>query len=205
MNRSIRIAVADDEPDLRDFLQKMLTRLGHEVVAVAENGRELLDVFQTTQPELVVTDIKMPEMDGLEAIAHMHKQRPVPVIVVSAFFDEETIERAEAGQVHAYLVKPIKQSHLLPAIAIAMRRFEELQSLREALAQIKQLHGLLPICVYCKRIRDDSHYWERLERYIEKHTEARFSHGICPGCYRSVVQPELDQRMKKQQPGNPDE
>jgi response regulator NasT len=135
MNQSLRIAVADDEPDMRKYFQKCLPRLGHQVVAVAANGRELVEQCRATQPDLVITDIKMPEMDGIDAAVQIYQERPVPVILISAFHDAELIERAEADHVLGYLVKPIKQADLEPAIALAMRRFAQFQELHRKLAE----------------------------------------------------------------------
>jgi AmiR/NasT family two-component response regulator len=153
MNRSLRIAVADDEPDMRDYYQTVLPRLGHDVVAVASNGRELLQKCLQSQPELVILDIKMPELDGIEVAAELYRTQPVPVILVSAFHDAELIARAEADHILAYLVKPITQADLQPAIALAARRFEqfgelqrEANSLRQALEDrkvIERAKGIL--------------------------------------------------------------
>jgi AmiR/NasT family two-component response regulator len=121
MTRSLRIAIAEDEPDLRDYFQRILPRLGHEVVAAVGNGRDLVEQCRSLQPDLVITDIKMPHMDGIEAAAQISRQHAVPVILVSA-----------------YLVKPIKQADLEPAIAIAMRRFEQFRALHKEAADLRQ-------------------------------------------------------------------
>jgi two-component system, response regulator PdtaR len=138
MTRSLKIAVADDERDMRDYFQQILPLLGHQVVAVAQTGRELVALCGTARPDLVITDIKMPDMDGIDAATQLYHNGPVPVILVSAFNDPEFIRRAEADHVLAYLVKPIKQADLEPAIAIAMRRFEQFQALRKETSDLKQ-------------------------------------------------------------------
>ena len=138
MNTPLRIAVADDEPDMRDYFARILPHLGHRVVAVAQNGAELVALCRTACPDLVVTDIKMPELDGIEAAAQLYQERPVPVILVSAHHDRELIDRAEADHVMAYLVKPIKQVDLPPVIALAMRRFEQFEALRKETSNLKQ-------------------------------------------------------------------
>jgi response regulator NasT len=138
MSRSLRIAVADDEPDMRDYFRTILPDLGHEVVAVAEDGAGLVAACRESKPDLVITDIKMPDMDGIEAAGRIYRDAPVPVILVSAYHDPEFIRRAEADHVLAYLVKPIKQADLEPAIAIAMRRFEQFQALRKESADLRQ-------------------------------------------------------------------
>jgi response regulator NasT len=138
MTRSLKIAVADDELDMRDYLQQILPLLGHQVVAVATDGRELVEQCRTVRPDLVITDIKMPDMDGIDAATQIYRNGPIPVILVSAYHDPDFISRAEADHILAYLVKPIKQADLEPAIAIAMRRFEQFQALRKEAADLKQ-------------------------------------------------------------------
>jgi response regulator NasT len=138
MNRALRIAVADDEPDMRDYFRKILPHLGHQVVSVAATGRELIEYCRATRPDLVITDIKMPDMDGIDAAICLYKERPVPVILVSAYHDPELIARAEADHILGYLVKPIKQSDLEPTIALAMRRFEQFEALRKEAADLRQ-------------------------------------------------------------------
>jgi response regulator NasT len=134
----LRIAVADDEPDMRDFLQKLLTHLGHAVVAVAADGEDLVRQCRDTQPNLVITDLAMPRLDGLSAVRQITKERPIPVIVVSAYHDDELIRRALQEQVLAYLVKPIKAVDLPPAIALAMQRFREFEALHRQADDLRQ-------------------------------------------------------------------
>ncbi len=138
MNRSLRIAVADDERDMRDFFQEFIPPLDHRIVAVAATGRELVEQCRAQRPDLIITDIKMPDMDGIEAASAICRERPVPIILVSAYDDRELLDRAEAGQVMAYLVKPIKGKDLGPAITIALRRFEQFEALRREASDLKQ-------------------------------------------------------------------
>jgi response regulator NasT len=153
MTAALRIAIADDEPSMRDYLCETLQVLGHEVVAVAETGRELLERCRAVRPQLVITDITMPDVDGLDAAAAIYVTESIPVIIVSAYHDPELLERAQRNQILAYLVKPIKLADLEAAIAIAVRRPEELQALhseadglREALQDrtvIERAKGIL--------------------------------------------------------------
>ena len=138
MKRPLRIAVADDEREMREYLQEMLAHLGHEVVGAAADGKQLLAICQTHRPDLVISDVRMPDMDGIEAATRLGAQNPVPIILVSAFHDNETIARAESDHILAYLVKPIKANNLEPAIALVMRRFEQFQELRRDAATLKQ-------------------------------------------------------------------
>jgi len=138
MNAPLRIAVADDEPDMRDYFAKILPRLGHQVVGTASTGAELVELCRRTHPDLLLTDIKMPDMDGIDAAAAVCAAEPTPVVLVSAYHDPELIARAEADHIMAYLVKPIKQADLGPVIALAVRRFEQFQALRRESADLRQ-------------------------------------------------------------------
>jgi response regulator NasT len=138
MNRALRIAVADDEPDMQDYFRTILPLLGHEVVAAAGTGRALVEQCRATHPDLVITDIKMPDMDGIDAAGEIYKDAPIPVILVSTYHNRELIERAAINHVLAYLVKPIKETELEPAIGIAMKRFEEFQALRQEADDLRQ-------------------------------------------------------------------
>lgn len=138
MTPPLRIVIADDERDMRDYFHKVLPRLGHSVAAAAENGEQLVDFCRFYQPDLVITDIKMPDLDGIDAAMRIYAERPIPVILVSAYSDDKLIERAEADHIMAYLVKPIKQTDLEPAIRLAMHRFEQFEALRREAADVRQ-------------------------------------------------------------------
>jgi len=138
MNRSLRIAVADDEADMRDYLADVLPGLGHVVVGAAATGRDLLSLCVAEQPDLVISDIRMPDMDGIDAAAAICRDRVVPVILVSGYHDRDLVNRAEQAHVLAYLIKPIQRAHLETAIAIAWRRFDEFAALRKEAADLRQ-------------------------------------------------------------------
>jgi two-component system, response regulator PdtaR len=138
VNSSLRIIVADDEPDVLKHFQECLEALGHEVIAAARTGTELVEQCNALHPDLVITDIKMPEMDGIDAANRIRQSNPIPVILVSAYHDSELIERSLADHVLAYLVKPIRKDNLEPAIALAMRRFKEFQALHQQANDLRQ-------------------------------------------------------------------
>ena len=127
--RRLRIVAADDEPDMRDFFVKVLAHLGHDVIAVAADGVELVEKCRELDPDLIITDIVMPNMDGVEALRAIGQERPVPGIIVSAHHDDELVRRALHEQVLAFLVKPITMEDLQPAIALAMQRNREFEAL----------------------------------------------------------------------------
>ena len=127
---SLRIVVADDEPDMRQFFQELLPPLGHQVFA-AENGRQLVEQCRRHPPDLVIADIKMPGLDGLQAIAEVNRERRVPVILISGYHDAELLAQATADYVMSYLVKPVKPVDVQAAIVMAVSRFEHLQHARQ--------------------------------------------------------------------------
>ncbi|HEX7446109.1 MAG TPA: response regulator [Pirellulales bacterium] len=138
MINSLRVAIADDEPQVRETLSGMLRILGHEVVFSGSTGRELVDHCLEERPDLVLTDIQMPDMDGLDAAMVIYERAPAPVILLTGFCNPELIERAEENHVLGYLLKPATQAQLEAAIGLAVRRHEEFQMLRKEAADLRQ-------------------------------------------------------------------
>jgi response regulator NasT len=168
--RTLRIAVADDEQDIRLFLQELLPPLGHEVVAVTGTGRQLVEECRAKRPDLVITDVKMPEMDGIAAAAEVNRERQVPVILITAHHDVDLHACAGTGYIMAYLAKPVKPVDLQAAIALAVMRFEqfrqliqEASSLRQALEDRKLIERSKGIVM--KRLQvDEEEAFRRLKR-----------------------------------------
>jgi YesN/AraC family two-component response regulator len=139
-------------------------------------------------------DIKMPHLDGIKAAEIIQNSCPTPIVILTAYDTLEMLREASAAGVGAFLAKPPKVRELSQAIVIARARFGDLLSLRhtndmlkrrtreleEALTKIKTLRGLIPICASCKKMRSDQGYWQHLEDYLMEHTEADFTHGLCP-------------------------
>ncbi|HXY36431.1 MAG TPA: response regulator [Planctomycetaceae bacterium] len=138
MNQALRIVVADDEAEMVKYLRDTLSRMGHQVVGDAGTGQKLLETCGHLTPDLLITDIKMPDMDGIEAVRQLCQTHPLPVILVSAYHDPELIQRAMSGHVMAYLVKPIKQADLETTIAVAIRRFKEFTALQQQTNDLRQ-------------------------------------------------------------------
>ncbi len=137
MTTALNIAVADDMARMREYYSSTLPLLGHRVVVAARNGREMIEHCRTTRPDLIITDIKMPEMDGIDAVQEICRGEPIPIILVSAYHDAELLERARAEHILAYLVKPIKKANLEAAITVAMQRFHEFQALRKEAGELR--------------------------------------------------------------------
>jgi response regulator NasT len=116
--RRLRIAVADDEADMREYFGRILPLLGHDVVAVASTGAGLVEACRRTEPDVIITDIKMPDMDGLDAVRAVRAERPVPVIVVTGYQDRTHRDRARQEAVRVYLVKPVKRADLEAALSV---------------------------------------------------------------------------------------
>jgi response regulator NasT len=135
--RPLRILFADDDPEVREYFEELLTRLGHQVVLVP-NGRQLIEQSRTAEPDLIITDIMMPDMDGLQAAHEVNREREIPVILVSGHHDADLLTRLGTDQVMAFLVKPVKEADVQTAIAVARLRFEQFQSLRQETRDLRQ-------------------------------------------------------------------
>jgi AmiR/NasT family two-component response regulator len=197
IQKGIQVLIVEDAPVVGQMIQGMSEDMGYTVVGKAIDGLRAVEMTQSLQPDVVLMDIKMPNMDGIEATRQIHEHCPTPVVVLTAHETSEMVEQASAAGVGAYLVKPPNAREMERAIAVAMARFDDLMELRrlnaelqDALAQVKTLSGLLPICSSCKRIRDDEGYWNKLEVYIQEHSDVLFSHGFCPECAKKLY-PEI--------------
>ena len=200
----VRVLIVDDNEDLRATMRSILSVLNHAVAGEAENGAQAIAMVQRVKPDIIVMDVSMPGMDGITAARQIQTIRPTPVILLTAMDTADLVEQARDAGVVAYLVKPPEASELQRAIVITLARSRESAELRRlnaelnrvnaelekrnrqlqrALKTIKTLSGLVPICAWCgKKIQDDDGQWTSIEHYIEKHSDAEFTHGICPEC-----------------------
>ncbi len=132
-----RILIAEDNDLVSLTLEEQLQGLGYDVVGIARSGTEAISLAHRLVPDLIIMDIRMPEMEGTEAAAIIRNQRPVPIIMLTAYADKETIRKAEASGALAYLVKPVNENELPPAIDIALARFKEIQALRTEVVELQ--------------------------------------------------------------------
>lgn len=195
------ILIVDDTPANLRLLSDMLVKQGYKV-RLAPNGRLALMGVQAVLPNLILLDIKMPGMSGYEVCEQLKadpRTRDIPVIFLSALDQaDDKVKAFKRGGVD-YVTKPLQVEEVLARVETHLK-LRELQKqltervceLEEALSKVKMLEGLLPICSYCKRVRDDQDYWQQVESYIVARSEARFSHCICPDCYQEHVLPELE-------------
>lgn len=177
MNPALNIAVADDEPRMREYYREMLARMGHRVIAAASTGRELIRACRDGRPDLIITDIKMPELDGIDAAVEIGRDEPIPVILVSAYHDEALFQRARSGDFFGFLVKPIKQDDLKAAIAIAMTRFDHFSALRHEAGELRQALEDRKVIERAKGILmkkaglDEDEAFRRLRRLARDHNQ----------------------------------
>ena len=215
----IDILIVDDTPTNLAILEEILTYHKYGV-RPALNGEMAINAVKNKIPDLVLLDIMMPGMDGYEVCRRL-KADPaathVPVLFISALDRTEDIVNAfESGGVD-YISKPFQEEEVLARIRTHLtlrsvqkrledrnmelqRAYKEIEEkneqLQKVIDEVKTLRGFVPICASCKKIRDDKGYWKQVEEYIEKHTDAKFSHGICPSCYKELY-PEIYERKQK--------
>jgi AmiR/NasT family two-component response regulator len=200
MDTQVKVVIAEDNFLVGEMIQGVAEEAGYVVVGRATDGRQAVEMTAELHPDVVLMDIKMPDLDGIEAAEIIQIRCPTPVVILTAYDTPEMVKAASAAGVGAFLAKPPKARELGQAIVIAKARFGDLLSLRrandalqrrtkeleEALTKIKTLHGLIPICASCKKIRSDKGYWQQLEEYLTEHSEADFTHGICPECLKQM-------------------
>lgn len=197
------ILVVDDIPKNLEVIGNILS-LERYQISVATDGAKAWQILGRISPDLILLDIMMPNIDGYtlcRQIKEMDGKKDIPIIFVTAKTNpEDLVKGFELGAVD-YISKPFNAAELTARVRthIALYRARKkneilIQELRTALAQVRKLSGLLPICCVCKKIRDDEGYWQQVEAYISAHVDVRFSHGLCPACIRTQY-PEYAQAI----------
>jgi DNA-binding response OmpR family regulator len=189
----MKILIAEDDGISRLVLLTKLKNIGHTVVA-REDGEAAWDAFLVERPQIIITDWMMPKVDGLDLCrmirSHVQEKYAYVIFLTALAGKKYYFEGMEAGA-DDFLNKPVDMDELTARLRVA----ERILALH---TEVKQLEGLLPICSYCKKIRDDKNTWQPIERYIGKRTEATFSHGACPTCIETIVKPDMEAyRIKK--------
>jgi phosphoserine phosphatase RsbU/P len=175
----MKILIAEDDPVSAKILQFTLETAGHEVI-VAANGSEAWERFNANPTRVIISDWMMPEMDGIE-LCRKVRMRPrtdyTYIILLTAIYtDRENLKTAMTAGVDDFLTKPLDREAIIMRLKVAER-------IIEFTIQIKQLKDLIPICMYCKKVRNDENFWQGVESYIAQQTGTNFSHGICPDCF----------------------
>jgi len=188
----MRILAVEDDAVARSILIKALRRLGHDVLE-ATDGQTAWGMLNQERVRLVVSDWNMPEMDGLDLCRKIRARVGVEyVYFILLTANEHSLDNEQAASdagVDDFLRKPLNVQELWMRLRVAER------VLRYS-TQVSQLEQLLPICSYCKKVRDDKNYWQQIEGYIRDRTGSEFSHSVCPDCYKNVVLPDLQRALE---------
>jgi sigma-B regulation protein RsbU (phosphoserine phosphatase) len=197
------VLIAEDDPGSRRLLEAALRRWGHDVVVTADGDAAWTALQGPGAPSIAILDWMMPGIDGVEICRRLAAQdSPTPpyVILLTANTQQADVVAGLESGADDYMGKPFDHEELRARLLVATRVVdlrgklaERVRELEAALARVQQLQGLLPICSYCKNIRNDRNYWQRVEDYVSAHSRAQFSHGVCPDCYERIVVPELEQ------------
>ena len=173
--RPLRIVIADNESIIRMDLKEMLEEAGHTVVGEAVNGQKAVELAKKYRPDLVIMDVKMPNMDGITAAKLISAEKLAPVLLLTAFSQKEIVEKAKESGVLAYLVKPVKEANLFPAIEIALSRFGEMKELEKELEDLKHSLETRKILDRAKGILMDAHHLNESEafRRIQQYSMAK--------------------------------
>ena len=199
----MKILIAEDDPVSRKLLETLLIKWGYDVVVTCDGEQAWEKLHQKGSPKLAILDWMMPGIDGLEVCRKARKAdktKATYIILITAKGSKEDIVEGLQAGADDYLTKPVNSKELQARLQVGIRILElqkiladRVKELEKALSHIKTLQGFLPICSYCKKIRNDQDYWEQVEGYIAKHSEVVFSHGICPDCYEKYAKPQLKQ------------
>ena len=193
----MRILIAEDDAISRRLLESTLEKWGHDVITT-DNGREALEILQQQDPpNIAILDWMMPELDGVQVCQTLHglpSNRILYIILLTAKGRKEDIVAGLESGADDYLVKPFDREELrarvnagIRIVALELQLADRVRQLEDALGRVHELQGLLPICSYCKKVRDDQNYWHEVETYVSERSAAAFSHGVCPVCRDKVM------------------
>jgi DNA-binding response OmpR family regulator len=204
----MHVLIAEDDRATGQILARTLQRWNFETTVVVDGAQAWQHLREVTGPTLAILDWMMPELDGPDVCrkvrAELADSNMYLLLVTAREGRGDVIAGLDAGA-DDYIIKPFDPDELRARVAVGVRVLtlqqklaERVDELQTALSNVKQLRGLLPICSYCKRIRGDDQYWQQVEGYIAEHSDAQFSHGICPSCFETISA-ELDAVARRQQ------
>jgi phosphoserine phosphatase RsbU/P len=204
----MKVLIAEDDSVTRKMVESILLNWGYDVVLACDGDEAWQALQHENAPNLAILDWIMPGMDGVELCRKIRETKSfhsLYIILLTVKGQKKDIVEGLRAGADDYITKPFDRDELRARVQAGIRILELQASLtsrvielENAHANIKQLQVLLPICCYCKKIRDDHNYWKQVEEYIGQHLEVKFSHGICPECYEKVVKPELENISKHQ-------
>jgi len=200
--------VVDDDPVICELVATTLGEHGY-VTRRGSDAREALYLIERETPDVLVLDVHLPDISGYQVCRRVREELPLAnmylLLVTARESRGDVVAGLDAGA-DDYVIKPFDPEELRARVGVGARVLglqqklaERVAELQAALSSVKQLRGLLPICSYCKRIRGDDQYWQQVEGYIAEHSDAQFSHGICPSCY-ATISAELDELARSRSP-----
>ncbi len=205
MTTKLRILIVDDNEELCDSLKDVLLDDGF-TIETAKNGKDAINLSQNNRFDIALVDFRLPDISGIDLMAKLASVSPSMefiLITANATLDS-AIDAVKQENIISYELKPLDMNRLISILnQVAKRRKAEkktkklIQQLQEALSKVKLLSGIIPICSSCKKIRDDKGYWKQIELYIRDHSEANFTHGVCPDCYKRFYPDIYDDRNKE--------
>jgi|RhiMetdeSRZDD1v2_1073273.scaffolds.fasta_scaffold1349148_2 DNA-binding response OmpR family regulator len=204
----MKLLIADDDRMMLRMVEAALAPLGYEIIRAGDGGTawEQLSA-EEGKPDIAVLDWEMPVMPGPELCRRSRAlERSVPtycILVTARDRTEDVVSGLEEGA-DDYVVKPFKPEELRARVRVGARVLElqqnlveRMHELEQALNEVRQLQGLLPICAWCKKIRDEQNYWQMVETYITKRADVRFTHSVCPDCRQKFLQPQIDRAKQR--------
>jgi two-component system, response regulator PdtaR len=207
----MNVLIVEDDALINESITRQISRLGHAPAGQAFDGVSAVELACQTHPAVILMDLQMIDPDtgredlmaGLKATRLIQDRAPAAVIILTAHESPDLVRQASRAGVSGYLIKPAPDQDLSRMITIARDRFEEMVELRlttqdltrhnhemqATLSRSKRLKGLLSVCAWCKNIRDEEGDWKALEVYVQTHSEATFTHGVCPACHERMFPP----------------
>jgi phosphoserine phosphatase RsbU/P len=201
----MQVLIAEDDRVTGEILARTLRRMNYETTVVVDGEQAWERLRVATEPTLAILDWMMPKMDGPDVCRRVREDLKLAnmylLLVTARESRADVVAGLDAGA-DDYIIKPFDPEELRARVSVGIRVLglqqklaERVDELQTALSSVKQLRGLLPICAYCKRIRGDDQYWQQVEGYVAEHSDAQFSHGICPTCY-ATVSAEIDEMSR---------
>ncbi|MBI4476640.1 MAG: response regulator transcription factor [Acidobacteria bacterium] len=203
----MKILVAEDDAICRRLLEGTLRGWGYQAVACVDGERALDELMKPEAPSVAILDWMMPGLDGVDVCRRVRAEKafktpPYLIMLTANNRHEDIVAGLDAGA-DDYMVKPFNVDELRARVQCGVRVVslqkalaDRIQELEEAMSRVKRLQGLLPICAYCKRIRDGRNYWNQVDQYIGEHADVQFSHGVCPEC-SSALDEEIESHAQE--------
>ncbi len=198
----MRILIAEDDNVSCKVLERALKSWGYEVIVTCDGAAAWELLQRDDAPDLAILDWMMPHLDGVEVcrrVRSLARACPTYLILLTAKQQKEDLVTGLEAGANDYVTKPFERRELQARIRVAERvtslqrdLAQRVRELSEALAQVRHLRTMLPICSYCRNVRDDKNYWQSVEAYLAENADVLFSHGICPDCYNNIAPPQME-------------